>query len=273
VPLTCTGTLSFTASEELGDLGSDRNQAAEYVWHWYFAAPAMLPWLILALALLLPRANHHAKAWLIVLPVAAIFGLWKISLWAMGQNTLPSSVTLQFEVLVFSLCTGTAVTWLGSHRGATQGGIVRFFRALGILVAVSSVSILCFQSRLSEETSLFLAIVVPLQITFAFSMVCTRRLCKQTYRPVAFSLWLLPSTIILCMPGIFIAQHTMMAVTNQPSFELQGMLLSSLISGPIFGGILSMINLPFLILAAKSSFYRERFQTFMNLAPPNPKEQ
>jgi len=233
----------------------------------------MLPWLILALALLLPKANHHAKAWLIILPVAAIFGLWKISLWAMGQNMMPSSTTLQFEVLIFSLCTGTAVTWLGSHGGATQGGIARFFRALGMLVVVSSLSIPCFQSRVSEETSLFLAIVVPLQIAFAISMVCTRRLCKQTYRPVAFSLRLLPSTIILCMPGIFIAQLIMMAVTNQPSFELLEMLLISLIAGPIFGGILSMINLPFLILAARSPFYRERFQIFMNLKPRNPEDE
>jgi hypothetical protein len=261
------GTLNFVASEDLGDLGSDLNRANEFTWHWYYSAPAMLPWLILVLALILPKANRHIKAWQILIPVLNIYILWKIILWAIEKNAPPSNSTQQFEMLILSLCLATAILWLLSHTRSTQTGIIRFLRAVGILAVIGSVSILCFQGTTNQESAMFLVIVTLLELSFVFSMVWARRLCKQTYKPVAFMFRLLPCTVVVGIVGIFVAQIIMFTIIIQSPPSLTEMLLSSLMGGSILAVMLYVINLPFLILAAIAPFYGERFQRYLNLKP------
>jgi len=264
--MTFIGTLNFVASQDLGDLGSEASRANEFVWHWYYAAPTMVPWLILALALMLPRVNRHGKAWQVLIPVAAIYGLWRLLLWAL-ENNLPSASAQQFEMLIVSLCVASAVMWLFAHTRPGQKGIVRFFRGIGILAMVSCVNVWCLQGTMEGQTIMFLILFSMLWLAFALSMVWARRLSKKTYRPVAFTLCLLPCTVVLSIASVFIAYAFMFAIMNSTSMGMMQLLLISLFGGSVFGVMLYLINLPFLILGALCPFYRERFQTYMNLKP------
>lgn len=269
VPLILTGTLHFQASEDLGALGSGKSQDIEYVWQWYYTAPAMIPWLILALALVLPKINQQANSWQILIPIVIVYVFWQMMLWALGETLFPSSSAQQVEALILSLCIATTVMWLFVNVGSSQKGVTRFFRAIGILAVVSSLSVWCLQGLTDRNVILTYVITLTLlELSFALSALWARRFCAKTYKPLRFISVLLPCSAVVCILVTLISYGTLYALTNQLSGTgLTELLLMSLMGGTIMGIILYTINLPFLILGALSPFYRQRFQTYMDMKP------
>ncbi len=62
-----------------------------------------------------------------------------------------------------------------------------------------------------------------------------------------------------------IAGFFMVEEIAELAFFIVAMLLSCVIIGPILGGTVYVLNLPFMLLATRSPFFRERFRQFFHL--------
>ncbi|MFC1760627.1 hypothetical protein ACFL6U_00935 [Planctomycetota bacterium] len=279
--MTFVGTLVFVASEDLGKLGSENGESVEFIWPWHYLLPILVPWLILALALTIPRGNRLRKAWPIFIPMAVVAGLWRMFLWIMGEAAR-SSDSSQFEALIFSMCSAIAVLWLCANTRSHQRGVVRLLIAVGILTAVAVVGIWSYMGCARGEFFIFLAMLMMLSFSYALSMLGARRLCKRVFRPFLFSLVLLPCIILFCIFGMLIVYLVITGLVDGGGIDAQQLVLISLLMGSMMGALLYGISLPFQVLGACNPFYRERFQNYLALTskpqgqktgPSDPEEQ
>ena len=70
------GELRLVPEAELGDLGPKQGEAIPFEWKWSYSAPALLVWLALILALVLPRANRDLRVLWIFVPLALVAAVY-----------------------------------------------------------------------------------------------------------------------------------------------------------------------------------------------------
>ena len=97
--------------------------------------------------------------------------------------------------------------------------------------------------------------------------------CRKRYGPVRFMLCLaiwMAAACLVCML-VFFPIAFMIEQAPVPIFAI---LRAAVVAGPILALCLYVINLPYMILALRSSFFRERFYACLNLKamPEVPKQ-
>lgn len=241
-------------------------EATAYEWKWYYSAPGFAIWIMLILALALPRANHDRSVLLILVPVAIVSLLWSAFSRLAGMS---SASVLQFGVVVHSMVVGTGALWLigGYFKGFP--GVVRFLLSFGTVVLVAASGILSYSAEFSNETALFLVFFIFLTGTWLTAIVLTRVICRRSHGSTRLMLWLALWTILLSMITTLafrIAGEFVMS--SSPSMPRTSELLSMIfIVGPILGLGLYVLNLPFMILGFVNPFFRERLRDCLRLQP------
>ena len=66
------GPLTIVSSQDVGALGPRESPPASLEWRWYDYFPQLALWGVLAVLLVVPSANRHWQAWLILLPLFAV---------------------------------------------------------------------------------------------------------------------------------------------------------------------------------------------------------
>jgi len=216
---------------------------------------------VLILALAVPKANRNIHALWIFVPLLVLnllyFAFKKIS-------GMPSSVALQFDILFRSMLIGISVLWLLANYIVRFGGVVRFLLSFGTVVIVAGLGILSYSTEVSSQTALFLILFVFMTLTILVAITLSRRLCRGIYRPVRLMLWLALCTLIVSLVTMFVYIIVgSIIMSSQPDISVSIYILPGL----IFGLILYVLNLPFMILGFTSSFFRERFCACLNLIP------
>jgi len=250
---------AISSSYDIGSLGIKEGTATIYPWKWYYSAPALGLWIVLALAILLVRANRDPRVLLIFIPIFLIRLLWLLFLPILG---VPSSVLVVFGMLVDALVAGIAVLWLLAYKLGNRNRSVSFLLALIVLVAATIVAIVSYQAWLSGVDFEILVVQALGIVTMLLVFVLAGWCCRKRYGPWRFMLWLALWTMVISLVGM----STFFLISVRPSGrELIQQIPEVLVAGLIFAICIYMLNLPFMILAFVTPFFRERFYAYFHL--------
>jgi len=252
---------AIDSSEDISNLGIKEGTATIYPWKWYYSAPALVIWIILALVILLVRDNRDPRVLLIFIPIFLVRLLWS---WFQPILGAPSEVLEVFRVLIDALVVGMAVLWLLAYKLGNRNRFVSFLLALVVLVAATIVAIVSYQAWSSGAAFQIFVIQALGIVTMLLVFVLTGWRCRKRYGPWRFMLWLTLWTMVISIVVILI----FFLIAEGPSDfvkELIRRIPQVLLVGLIFAVCLYMLNVPFMILAFTSSFFRGRFYAYFHL--------
>jgi hypothetical protein len=63
------GSLKIVPSADLGEMGPQQGQAVSFNWKWYYSALWLAIWLVVILAMVVPKTNRNIRILLIFVPV------------------------------------------------------------------------------------------------------------------------------------------------------------------------------------------------------------
>ena len=259
-------------SADLGRLGPHQGEAVRYNWKWYDSASGFMLWLVLILAVVIPKANHNIHVLWIIVPLVVLNQLYLAFKQLAGAN---SSSIVQFDTLFYSMLIGIAVLWLTANYLEKFGGFIRFLLAFGTVLIVACFGTLSYYAGFSRDTFLFSVLFVFITLALLLAMTVSSFLCGKRYQPVRFLLWLglwvLVGSILAI--SIFYVVLTLGTGTRPSWSNFPQMILMLVIPGSIFALVLYVLNLPFLILGFAHPFFRERFCACLNLSAKNHKSE
>jgi hypothetical protein len=262
------GELKIVASQELGGLGAKEGEAVVYHWKWYYNASGLIIWLVLVLALVMIKANRNRRAWLILIPLVAVSLLWTIF---KKVAPLPSSYLSTSDPLFVSLVIGISVLLLLGHKIGNRNRFVTFLLAWVLMTVVGiagviSYSGLSFSQQAVGSVIVFAMTALAMLLAFVFAGRC----CRKRYSNLRFMLWLAVWDVVVCemifLGYLAIAMVIMSMIGDMPDgLRLSSVLLQLAVTGLVVGICLYVILLPFMILAQRSGFFRERFYACLRL--------
>ena len=217
--------------------------------------------MILLGAIILPKANRNPRALLIILPLLIINILW---LGFSKVLNFPSSVKMQFDMLFNAFTIGIAMLWLLAHKLGNRNRFITFILALIVMIFISIVGQVTY-GEFSEQTIIFLFFIIFLSLALLISFVLAGWHCRDKYTGLRFILWLALWSIIASLTAMIILIALTWVVQRPPVYMLKAIMFQALIMGLVTGLLLYAINLPFMILAFCSPFYRERFYACLRL--------
>jgi hypothetical protein len=256
------------ASQELGELGDGTSSPVRLEWRWYYHLLSLGFWGLVVFPLVLVRENRRWPAWTIVLPLLAILVVCRM---IATPSFLPLATAEMFHAFVMTLATGWAIVWLLGPWFAGRSGFMTFLSALSVLMAVGLLSYaghcgLAYTKGLLPLTISYATAVLALLL----SVTLSSRFCRETYSPRRFMAWLVLWTMLTTVAGMFVLAVCLgLAEAVQGGVQSVVMLASVLFfatfGGVFAGGLLYVLQLPFLFLAFRNPFYRERFCRVLRL--------
>jgi hypothetical protein len=252
---------AIISSQDIRSLGIKEGAATIYPWKWYYSMPALGLWIVLALAILLVRANRDPRVLLIFIPIFLIRLLWSRFQPILGA---PSDVLAVLGMLVDAFVVGMAVLWLLAYKLGNRNRFISLLLALVVLVAVSVVVVVSSQAW-SSRAALGLLVIQALGIaTMLLVFVLAGWHCRKRYGPWRFMLWLALWTMVISIVA-FLTFFLIAVGPSGPAEELIRQIPGVLLVGLIFAICIYALNLPFMVLAFSSPFYRERFYAYFHL--------
>jgi len=223
--------------------------------------PSLGLWIILALAILLVRENRYPRVLLIFIPIFLIRLLWSRFQPILGA---PSDVLEVFRALIDSLAIGLALLWLLAYKLGNRNRIISLLLTLFVLAGITLVAVVLYKvwaPFVDYDLVIFqsLGITTMLLVFFLAGWHCRRR-----YGPWRFMLWLALWTVIISILAfmIFFLIGARQSITVE---EIIRQIPQVLIVGLIFAICIYVLNLPFMILAFSTPFFRERFYAYFHL--------
>jgi hypothetical protein len=218
-------------------------------------------WVILFGAIILTKANRNPRTLLIILPLLAVNLIW---FGFVKLLNFPSLTIMQFNLLFNSFTVGITLLWLLAHKLGNRNRFITFLLALIIMIVISIIG-QATNGKFSEQTIIFLSFIIFLSLAVLISFVLAGWRCRTNYNGLRFILWLALWSIIASLAAMMIFMVFAWIVQRPPINMLKSILLQALIMGLVTGLLLYAINLPFMILAFYSPFFRERFYACLRL--------
>jgi hypothetical protein len=265
VPLTTFGDLRIVASARIGGAGPFEGQPVFFHWPWHWHLPRLGPWVLLALAIALPRRNRHYEALLIFVPMLVVGLLWQTVTRTAG---LPSDMAMQFSFLIEFLMVGMALLWLYADRLGRCGGLIRFVGSLGLVLLAGLVVVFSYGRTLAGAQGVILVFsTTALTMVLLVSLLLTRRLTRRRYRPLAFMVWLVAWCLLFSLAAVAAPAAVRMLAYPSRISDL-GYIVSEIITPALVLGLgVYVINLPCMLLMFSSPFFRRRFQAWLGVEP------
>jgi hypothetical protein len=262
------GPLRIVASENIGALGPRESPPAFVEWHWHYHLSGLWVWALpLVLLVALPE-NRSRQAWMILIPLSVLAAfVWPL---IVGLLSMRSDDSVRYGIQFDALIASWAVVWLLGVRLSRWHGMLSFSMALAVMLLVGAASGCLrfgFWSRFQ-----FIEYAVPvaaLVLAMSLSACC----CRRAFRPVRFLAWLAFWVVLGVLAGLA-AEVVYVLARGDVEFsriaDYWGRLAVKLsVAALCLGGILYVINLPFMVLAFKCPVYRDRFHAVLRL----PKDQ
>jgi hypothetical protein len=171
---------------------------------------------------------------------------------------------MQFDMLFNAFTIGIAMLWLLAHKLGNRNRFITFILALIVMIFISIVGQVTY-GEFSEQTIIFLFFIIFLSLALLISFVLAGWRCRDKYTGLRFILWLALWSVIASLITMMVFMVVTMVIQRPPLDMLKSILFQVLIVGLVTGLILYIINLPFMILAFCSPFFRERFYACLRL--------
>jgi MFS family permease len=253
--------LKIVPCQDLGDLGPKEGSAVVYNWKWYHSAPRLALWVPLILAIVLLKANRNPRVLLLLLPLLIVHLLW---LGFTKLLPLPSSPRCVFDQVFTCFAAGLTMLWLLAYQVGNRNHFVTFLSALVIMLMISLLGAVSYSTGWSEEATAILVLLSMLAMALLLGFALAGWRCRKQCSPVHFMLWLAVCTLAVGAGGTLVFALIMgLIIGDLPP------LLAVLIVGLVCGLCVYAIELPYMILAFYSSFFRERFYACLRLKNKN----
>ncbi|MFZ1933658.1 MAG: hypothetical protein WCB27_10500 [Thermoguttaceae bacterium] len=256
--------MRIVASQEIAGVGTCVSDPAIVDWHWYYHAVPASPWALIALLLVIPKANHNRQAWLILIPLVVVLLLWSMLTLLFGMAV---GAQEQMGCLVMSAAIAWAAVWLLGHWLGSRYSTLTFFSIMAVMVAVAALTFFCCGEGdgVSIPLAAFAIYYGVMAVGLVAAMMLAGRFCRKRFSGMRFGLWLL-----LWMPVVTVGLPMLIflawiVIAQDPWPRVAGGLIAIPMVMTIFAGILYLFNLPFLILGAYSTFYRRRLEAMFRV--------
>lgn len=249
------GELKIIATQDLGRLSDGTGKPVIYNWKFYYNVPGVVPWIILALVIVLVKDNRTPKAMPILIPLLIINGI--VFLIFKSISSFASEIS-QFSQLFISVSMSLATLWLLSHKIGNRNRFATFMLAMvimGISLVVYNLAYSC--ANFSFITGIIIVISGVVSSPILFSMALCGWLCRKRYGGLKFMLLLGVSMIMLT--SLVLAGYAVLSLIFNSGMGIGQILLMVLVQVLLLSCATYVILLPYMILAMSSDFYRERF--------------
>ncbi|MHC4457110.1 MAG: hypothetical protein ACYS0I_08455 [Planctomycetota bacterium] len=264
VPLTAFGQLEIVPHSDIGQLGPNEGIAVVYDWRWYYNLPGLSLWLVLILALALVKDNRNPRAWLILTPLLIVNLLWLV---VKDTSDFRIADTEMFNITFQSLVIGITALWLLAHKLDNRNRFFTFLSALAVLAAIGLLGTISL-SGFSQKTIASITILAVLVLAMLLGFTLAGWLCRKHYSDLRFIALLALCNVIVCIMVMLAYAGVSIAVTliqgYMPGYSSL-LLLQALSRGILFGVSAFMINLPYMTLVLRGSFFRRRFFDCLHL--------
>jgi len=251
-----------SAAADLGDLGQQQGNATNFDWKWYYSITAFVPAVVLLGVIVLIKANRHPAVLLILLPLLIVNLLWFAVAWLLHFS---SSARMQYNPIMVSYAAAIAMLWLCAPKLGNRNRFVTFLLASAITAALCFVGIVSylgwgFPGEAMAGLIVLAVMVVAVLLAFALAGWC----CRNRYGPVRFMLYLALWTVLICL-AVTLSVHSTVFILQQAPRPISRLLLVAGIYGSMLAACVYGINLPYMILALRSPFFRDRFYACLRL--------
>lgn len=232
-------------------------------WYPFYRYPALSLWAVFIVVLLVTEARN-SRAWLILLPAAAIHAMWLLIKSICSFS--PSEAQVLGQIFI-PLYIGVAVLFTLAHKLTRPSRLASFLLAAAVLAFAGLASFFAYNfggTDIFEQVRTTFIFYAVLAAAFLLALTITAFFCRNRYTRLRFAAWILCASLLLTVIFTFVYVW----YDFQPSdldyvFEVLGV-------GVGLGLGLYGIVLPFMILAFTSSFHRRRFYNCLRLPPVPP---
>jgi hypothetical protein len=254
--------LKIIASADIGELGPKDSDATVYEWKWYYSTPALMLWAVLLLAIVLVKANRNPHALLVLVPLLIVNWLWLILKKMLGFRSADAEM---FNMLFYSLTVGIAILWLLAHKLGNRSRFVTFLLAFTIMAVVGLAGAISYGGlEFSQRTVSALILLAILVFAMLLGFVLAGWWCRKHYSGLRFMLYLALWTVSASLVGMLVI-YSIVFIVQRVSISISEVLLIVPVVGAVLGAFLYVVVLPYMILALRSSFFRERFYACLRL--------
>jgi MFS family permease len=253
--------LKIVSSQDLGNLCPKDGVAVIYNWRWYYSVPSLALWVTLALSISLVKANRNPHALLVLVPLLIVNWLWLILKKMLGFSSADAEM---FNMLFYSLMVGIAILWLLAHKLGNRSRFVTFLLAFTIMAFVGLAGAVSYTGlEFSQQTGALILLAI-LVFAMLLAFVLTGWWCRKRYRPVSFMLWLAVWTVAANLVSMLVV-CSIVFIVHRVTVPIPTVLFLVSVEGLILSAFLYVVVFPYMILALRSSFYRERFYACLRL--------
>jgi len=168
-----------------------------------------------------------------------------------------------FNILFNLVVIGTTVLWLLGDRIGRHKAVASFFLALVTMVVTGVLTIANYVGFGFTPMLAAYAIIYGICVlVLLLGLTCSRWCCRKRYSAVRFMWVLICWLVILTICCMLVYGGLGLA---RAQLSIGKMILIILTTSAVVSGCLYVIVFPFMILAFRSSFYRERFYICLRL--------
>jgi len=208
------------------------------------------------------KANRNPQALLILVPLLIVNLLWLVFKKALGFG----SADIEMFGMVFnSLVVSITVLWLFAHKLGNRNRFVTFLLAFALMAVIGLVGAISFCGlTFSQQTGGAVIILAILALAMLLGFVLASWQCRTRYSSLRFMLYLAFWTVTACLV-IALVLYSVTFIIQQTPVPISSVLLVIPIVGLVLGACLYVIVFPYMILALRSAFFRERFYACLRL--------
>jgi hypothetical protein len=261
--------LQIIPSQELGKAGLREGPPAVFPWRWYYHLASLAFWGLVVVPLVLVKENRRWQAWAILIPLGLVLGICQ-----MLVNSMPGPLAAEgLRAFLVTLATAWAFVWLLGFRFAGRHRWLAVAATFLIVLAVGLLSYLCnFGAAMTESLPTLSIYYAVFALALTLPMWMSTRCCRRVYAPGRFMLWLLvwtPLTLAAALLLLIVGTAVLASFSAGLHAFAHILIVVPMVAvlGGVYGFMLYLLNLPFLLLAFRNSFYRERFCKVFGLQP------
>ncbi|MHC4395688.1 MAG: hypothetical protein ACYS1A_08535 [Planctomycetota bacterium] len=238
-------------------MGAKEGEAFVYHWKWYYGISGWVLWVVLVPAFVLVKANRNRCALLILIPLLILSLLW------FGlKKMLPfdTSDEVMLDQVVYWLIAGVAMLFLLGHKVGNHNQVVTFLLALVVMSIPCVIGVVSYGGfEFSQEMAASVIMFAVLTLTMLVGFILAGWQCRKCYSSSRFMLWL--AVWIWVASVVFVLSYIGFLLTAVSYFalSLSKLVIIILMSSLVISVCSYVLLLPFMILAFRSSFFRERF--------------
>ena len=175
----------------------------------------------------------------------------------------PSDLIAILKVFVDAIAVGMAMLLLLAYKFGNRNRFISLLLALIVLLGATIVAIASYQVWTSSRMNFEILVIQALGIvTMLLAIVLAGWLCRKRYGPRRFMLWLVLWTMVISLASII----AFFLISEGPSWEeLIRRMREVLLVAMVFATCIYMLNLPFMILALVTPFFRGRLYAYFHL--------